>query len=137
WNVKSYDDSDVPLQNRTKNPIESYNCAIKRLIGESHPEILMFDTKLKQQAARYLQMCDDTSMERCRAPLRSDKVTFTVPAVYRDFKVRGANCVQSQQKQGKTSGKEDFLRKICHLGKALLQRVSRLNKSFINCRDNH
>ncbi|KAE8895386.1 hypothetical protein PF003_g20647 [Phytophthora fragariae] len=85
WNVNTYIEQEMEMQNRTNNPIESYNRRAKKAFG-SHPTLVVFVEQAKEEAKRYLELLDDISM-RCRvAPPHADPVTLSIPPAYTAFR---------------------------------------------------
>ncbi|KAE9164694.1 hypothetical protein PF002_g31540, partial [Phytophthora fragariae] len=60
WNVNTYIEQEMEMQNRTNNPIESYNRRAKKAFG-SHPTLVVFVEQAKEEAKRYLELLDDIS----------------------------------------------------------------------------
>jgi hypothetical protein len=85
WNVNAYIAKDAEMQNRTNNPIESYNRRAKQAFG-SHPTLVVFVKKAKEEAERFLKLMDDIAMHRRPPPPHADPVSLTVPAAYTAFR---------------------------------------------------
>ncbi|KAE9028431.1 hypothetical protein PR002_g10394 [Phytophthora rubi] len=85
WNVNTYIEQEMKMQNRTNNPIESYNRRAKKAFG-SHPTLVVFVEQAKEEAKRYLELLDDISMRRRVAPPHADPVTLSIPPAYTAFR---------------------------------------------------
>ncbi|KAG3083604.1 hypothetical protein PI124_g12407 [Phytophthora idaei] len=77
WNVSAYVGVNVEMQNRTNNPIESYNRRMKQAVG-SHPTLPDVVAKVKLEAERHLQLLD----HRRAPPPHADPVAVPIPEAY-------------------------------------------------------
>ncbi|KAF1778753.1 hypothetical protein GQ600_17784 [Phytophthora cactorum] len=80
WNVSAYVGVNVEMQNRTNNPIESYNRRVKQAVG-SHPTLPDFVAKVKLEAdvtSNYLTTLLTTAV----LPPHADPVTVPIPEAY-------------------------------------------------------
>ncbi|OWZ16038.1 hypothetical protein PHMEG_00010228 [Phytophthora megakarya] len=85
WNVNEYVISEVDMQTRTNFPLESYNRRVKQAAGK-HPALLVFLEKVKDEAARCLQILDNIDMHRRLEPPHADPVTLAILGDYTAFK---------------------------------------------------
>ncbi|GMF54290.1 unnamed protein product [Phytophthora fragariaefolia] len=75
----------VDLQNRTNNPLESYNRAFGDRFSVKHPSLLSFVETAKEEATRFVQLIDDVKQNRRDPPRHAQSVEPRVPNNFDQF----------------------------------------------------
>ena len=88
WNVHGLDDAETELRNRTSNGLERYNRHMAEIFPNSHPSLVVFVAKLKEEVDRVLQRIENVKKGRENPPLYK-AVTFPeIPDDFEDFMPR-------------------------------------------------
>ncbi|KAG3232845.1 hypothetical protein PI124_g22077 [Phytophthora idaei] len=85
WNVDSMTASGIDLQNRTNNPLESYNRAFGDRFSVKHPSLLSFVEIAKEDTRRYVQLIDDVKHNRREPPAHAQEVEPRIPPEFHHF----------------------------------------------------
>ncbi|GMF63467.1 unnamed protein product [Phytophthora fragariaefolia] len=85
WNVESMTAAGVDLQNRTSNPLESYNRAFGDRFSVKHPSLLSFVETAKEEARRFVQLIDDVKQNHRDPPRHAQSVEPRVPNDFDQF----------------------------------------------------
>ncbi|GMF51835.1 unnamed protein product [Phytophthora fragariaefolia] len=85
WNVESMTAAGVDLQNRTDNPLESYNRAFSDRFSVKHPSLLSFVETAKEEARRFVQLIDDVKQNRRDPPRHAQSVEPRIPNDFDQF----------------------------------------------------
>ncbi|GMF18167.1 unnamed protein product [Phytophthora fragariaefolia] len=85
WMVESMTAAGVDLQNRTDNPLESYNRAFSDRFSVKHPSLLSFVETSKEEARRFVQLIDDVKQNRRDPPRHAQSVEPRIPNDFDHF----------------------------------------------------
>ncbi|KAE9301225.1 hypothetical protein PF008_g22816 [Phytophthora fragariae] len=77
--------SGVDLQNRTNNPLESYNRTFGDRFSVKHPSLLSFVETAKEEGRRFVQLIEDVKQNRREPPDHAQNVEPHVPAEFEQF----------------------------------------------------
>ncbi|KAE9343141.1 hypothetical protein PF008_g9824 [Phytophthora fragariae] len=79
WNVECMTAAGVNLQNRTNNPLESYNRAFGGRFSVKHPSLLSFVETVKDEARRFVHLIDGVKKNRRDPPRHAQFMDPRVP----------------------------------------------------------
>lgn len=86
WNVENMTTAGVDQQNRTNNPLESYNRAFGERFSVKHPSLFSFVETAKEEGRRFVQLIDDVKQNRRDPPRHAQSVEPRVPNDFDQFK---------------------------------------------------
>ncbi|GMF30579.1 unnamed protein product [Phytophthora fragariaefolia] len=85
WNAESMTAAGVDLQNRTNNPLESYNRAFGDRFSVKYPSLLSFVETAKEESRRFVQLIDEVKQNRRDPPRHAQSVEPRVPNDFDQF----------------------------------------------------
>jgi hypothetical protein len=86
WNINELSSEEDDIQNRTNNPLESYNRILNTVFPTPHPSLAQFIEVIKQQSIGYVHKLYNIRMRREERPNRVPFVYPPIPPHYIAFR---------------------------------------------------